>query len=69
MSLSRSLAAASFVLCLGASLARLEGRVALEEALPRLAGYDVDEAGLVRVHSANVRGYAHVPIRFAPRNW
>jgi cytochrome P450 len=50
--------------CLGASLARLEGRVALEEALPRLGAYRVDEAGLVRVHSPNVRGYAHVPIRW-----
>jgi cytochrome P450 len=53
--------------CLGASLARLEGRVALEEALPRLGDYVVDEAGLARVHSANVRGWARVPIRFAPR--
>ncbi len=49
--------------CLGASLARLEGRVALEEALPRMPDYVVDEGGLVRVHSANVRGYAHVPVR------
>ena len=53
--------------CLGASLARLEGRVALEEVLPRLGDYEVDAAKLVRVHSANVRGYARVPIRFAPR--
>jgi cytochrome P450 len=52
--------------CLGASLARLEGRVALEEALPRIGAYDVDTAGLVRVHSANVRGYSHVPIAFTP---
>jgi hypothetical protein len=52
--------------CLGASLARLEGRVALEEVLPRIPEYVVDDAGLVRVHSANVRGYAHVPIRFTP---
>ncbi|MGH7894118.1 MAG: cytochrome P450 [Candidatus Binatia bacterium] len=52
--------------CLGASLARLEGRVALEEVLPRIADYEVDESGLVRVHSANVRGYSTVPIRFAP---
>jgi len=53
--------------CLGASLARLEGRVALEEILARLPNYDVDTAGLVRVHSANVRGYAQVPIRFTIR--
>ena len=52
--------------CLGASLARLEGRVALEEFLPYAADYVIDESGLVRVHSANVRGYAHVPIRFQP---
>ena len=55
--------------CLGASLARLEGRVALEEVLPRMPGYAIDEAGLVRVHSANVRGYSSVPVRFAPRGW
>ena len=52
--------------CLGASLARLEGRVALEEFLPHARDYAIDEAGLVRVHSPNVRGYAHVPIRFDP---
>ena len=55
--------------CLGASLARLEGRVALEEVLPRMPDYAVDTAGLVRVHSANVRGYSQVPIRFTPRGW
>jgi cytochrome P450 len=55
--------------CLGASLARLEGRVALEEVLPRMPGYEIDATGLVRVHSANVRGYSSVPIRFAPRRW
>jgi cytochrome P450 len=55
--------------CLGASLARLEGRVALEEVLPRMPDYEVDDAGLVRVHSANVRGYSSVPIRYRPRGW
>jgi cytochrome P450 len=55
--------------CLGASLARLEGRVALEEVLPRMPDYAIDIAGLVRVHSPNVRGYAQVPLRFAPRDW
>jgi cytochrome P450 len=55
--------------CLGASLARLEGRVALDEVLPRMPDYSVDATGLVRVHSANVRGYSQVPIRFVPRGW
>jgi cytochrome P450 len=50
--------------CLGASLARLEGRVALEEVQRRLKDWRVDEAGLVRMHSGNVRGYGHVPISF-----
>jgi cytochrome P450 len=52
--------------CLGAALARLEMRVSLEELLRRLPDYDLDEAGLVRVHSGNVRGYARMPMRFTP---
>jgi cytochrome P450 len=47
--------------CLGASLARLESRVALEELVARVADYDIDEAGARRVHSANVRGFATLP--------
>ena len=47
--------------CLGASLARLEARVALEELVARVADYDVDEAGARRVHSANVRGFSALP--------
>jgi cytochrome P450 len=53
--------------CLGAALARLEARVALEELLARLPDFAVETDGLVRVHSGNVRGYAVVPIRFATR--
>lgn len=47
--------------CLGASLARLEARVALEEASARIASYDIDETGATRVHSVNVRGFATLP--------
>ena len=47
--------------CLGASLARLEARVTLEELVARVADYDIDEAGAERVHSANVRGFARLP--------
>jgi hypothetical protein len=51
--------------CLGASLARLEARVSLEEIWRRLPGYEIDASGLVRVHSTNVRGFAAMPLRFA----
>jgi cytochrome P450 len=47
--------------CLGASLARLESRVALEEFSRRFPRYDVDETRCVRVHMSNVHGYEHVP--------
>src|SRR5579875_310386 len=48
--------------CLGAHLARMESRVALEELLNRIRSYTVDENNAVRVHSSNVRGFAYLPI-------
>jgi cytochrome P450 len=53
--------------CLGAHLARMEARVALTELLSRIRGYVVDEANAVRVHSSNVRGFAHLPITVETR--
>ncbi|WP_197375468.1 cytochrome P450 [Mycolicibacterium baixiangningiae] len=53
--------------CLGAHLARMEARVALTELFTRIRGYEVDEAGAVRVHSSNVRGFAHLPITVETR--
>jgi len=50
-------------LCLGASLARLEGKIALEEFFKRFPNYEVDENNLGYVHSSNVRGFTSVPIR------
>jgi cytochrome P450 len=50
--------------CLGASLARMEGRVALEETLRLFPEWEVDESGAERVHTSTVRGYAKLPIRF-----
>ncbi|MEW6270434.1 MAG: cytochrome P450 [Thermodesulfobacteriota bacterium] len=52
--------------CMGASLARLEGRIALEEVRRRLPDFEIDASGLVRVHSTNVRGFAAMPIAFTP---
>ena len=48
--------------CLGAHLARMEARIALDELLNRITHFDVDESGSVRVHSSSVRGFAHLPI-------
>jgi cytochrome P450 len=48
--------------CLGAALARLESRVALEEVRRRWPRFEVDEQGLERVAMSNVAGYARVPI-------
>lgn len=49
--------------CLGASLARLEARIALEELVARVADYDVDAERAKRIHSVNVRGFASLPTR------
>ena len=48
--------------CLGASLARLEGAVSLEEWWKRFPDYRVELDGVSRVHSVNVRGFADLPV-------
>ncbi len=53
--------------CLGAHLARMEARVALTELFKRIRSFEVDEANCVRVHSSNVRGFAHLPINIQVR--
>ena len=53
--------------CVGAALARLEGRVALEETLKRFPEWDVDHERAVRLHTSTVRGYAELPILPSPR--
>src|SRR4051812_8955036 len=47
--------------CLGASLARLEARIVLEELVKRVADYDIDPGATRRVHSVNVRGFETLP--------
>ena len=54
--------------CLGANLARLESNIALTELMSRLSSIEVDEArGVERVHSVNVRGFAHLPVQVVAR--
>jgi cytochrome P450 len=48
--------------CLGAALARLEGRVALDEVLNRFPVWDVDWDRAVQAHTANVRGWERLPV-------
>ena len=48
--------------CLGAHLARLEARVALEETLARFPAWEVDETAVELVRTSTVRGPVHVPI-------
>jgi cytochrome P450 len=49
-------------ICLGAALARLESRIAIEELTARWTRLDVDKEGLRRVTMANVAGYSNVPV-------
>jgi cytochrome P450 len=50
--------------CLGASLARLESRIALEEVTARIPDYAVRHEGIERMHSSNVRGFAGLPLEY-----
>jgi cytochrome P450 len=48
--------------CLGAALARLEGRIALEEILRRFPEWDVDHDRARLAQTSTVRGYDALPI-------
>jgi cytochrome P450 len=48
--------------CLGAALARLEGRVALDEVLNRFPEWSVDWDGAVQAHTPTVRGWEKLPV-------
>jgi cytochrome P450 len=48
--------------CLGANLARLEGRVALDELLNRFPEWDVDHDGMKLAPTSTVRGWESLPI-------
>ena len=49
--------------CLGAWLARLEGRAAFEQIRARWPNFTVETDGLRRVTMSNVAGYSRVPVR------
>lgn len=51
--------------CLGAALARVQARVALEEVLSRWPDWEVDYDSAQRAHTTSVRGWATLPVRLA----
>ncbi len=48
--------------CLGAALARLEGRVALDEVLQRFPTWEVDTDNAVQARTSTVRGWDRLPV-------
>ena len=48
--------------CLGAALARLEGRVALDEVLQRFPSWEVDWDNAVQARTSTVRGWERLPV-------
>jgi cytochrome P450 len=48
--------------CLGAALARLEGRIALDEVLQRFPEWEVDWDHAVRARTSTVRGWESLPV-------
>jgi cytochrome P450 len=51
--------------CLGAALARLEGRVALDEVLDRFPDWEVDVDSITLAPTSTVRGWETLPVRVA----
>ncbi len=48
--------------CLGAALARLEGRVALDEVVARFPEWEVDWDRAEQAHTSSVRGWEKLPV-------
>ena len=54
--------------CLGAALARIEGRIALEEVLRRWPHWEVDADHAVMAHTSTTRGWERLPVRTLTRS-
>ena len=52
--------------CLGAALARLEGRVALDEVLKRFPDWEVDDEHIQLSPTSTVRGWDSMPVVVRP---
>ena len=54
--------------CLGAALARLEGRVALDEVLSRFPEWEVESGRAVLAPTSTVRGWEALPVTIPTKN-
>ncbi|PCI44723.1 MAG: cytochrome, partial [Moraxellaceae bacterium] len=54
--------------CMGANLARLEAKVALEELLRVMPDFKIDHGGSERMHAGAIRGMASLPLTFSVRH-
>ena len=48
--------------CLGAALARLEGRIVLDEVIKRFPEWEVDWENAVQARTSTVRGWEKLPV-------
>ncbi len=53
--------------CLGQHLARLEGRVIIEEILNAIPDFKIKEDEVVRTFGEFLQGYRNMPIEFIPQ--
>ena len=53
--------------CLGAALARMEARTALETILHHRRDWQIDHAAAIRLHSGPIRGYDSLPLTWSTK--
>lgn len=53
--------------CLGQHLARLEGKILIEEIMANIPDYEVDRSACQRIYGEFLQGFKSVPLKFKPQ--